>query len=175
MNILKSAFGHYEPTGDPADADCVIGHSFGTLIGKGTANQALADFIVKTADGRPVIADVVLADSFPYGRDGGAVDFVAEGVISNLVASRGGSWNTLLFANSVMENEGYSRPLMVAQAHHIGRVAMQARKLHMDAIIPEALPETFDVDSDQIWTRSLAMWVPRETIGSLVLKTQGKL
>lgn len=173
MNILKSALGHYEAVGNAADADCVIGHSFGTLIGKGTANQDLADFILKNADGRPVIADAMLADSFPYGRS--AVDFVAEGPISNLTASEGGSWNTLLFANSVMNNEGLSRPLMIAQAHHIGRVAMQAKKLGMESIVPENLPGTFDADSNQIWTRSLAMWVPREVLGSFVLKKQGKL
>jgi 4-alpha-glucanotransferase len=64
---------------------------------------------------------------------------------------------------------------MIAQAYHIGRVAMQAHKLHMDAIIPADLPDGFDQQSDQVWTRSRNMWVPREVLGSLVLKAQGRL
>lgn len=172
MNILLSALGRYEAVGNPADADCIIGHSFGTLTGEGSANRALANFIVENSNERPIIADRMLVDAFPQPS---TVAKIVEGSISDAVGSGVGSWGTLVSALEFMEENELNRPLMVAQAHHIGRVVMQAKKLGMESIVPAGLPEQFDPGSDQLWTRSLGFWVPREIIGSAVLKLQGKL
>jgi len=173
MNIIRSALGHYETIGNPDDADCVIGHSFGTLTGEGSANRALAHFILDNAAGRPVVADHMLVNSFLHGDD--TVSYVIDGPIVNYVGQGVGSWGTLVGAKAFMEQEGLNSALMVAQKHHIGRVMMQAKKLNMLTIAAPNLPGHFDPDSDQIWTRSLAMWLPREIIGSLVLRAQHKL
>ena len=173
MNIVSSAFGHYEAVGNPAYADCVIGHSFGTLTERGSVNRALAEYILEHGDDRPVIADRMLVDAFPN-RDED-VEKVVEGPISNGRGQGVGTWGTLVEAKAYMEREGLKRPLMVAQAYHIGRVVMQSHKLGMDPIVPSDPPSFFDRDSEQRWTRSLGMWVPREVIGSLVLRAQKKL
>ncbi|QQS20119.1 hypothetical protein IPL85_01540 [Candidatus Saccharibacteria bacterium] len=173
MNIIISALGRYEVNGKPDDADVVVGHSFGTLIGEGSANRAIADFALQAANGRPIVADRMLVNAFP--NSGEDVDHVVEGPISNGVGQGVGSWGTLVAAKAFMEREGLSSALMVGQAHHIGRVAMQAKRLGIHSIIPANLPNRFDPESEQRWTRSLGMWLPREVVGSLVLRLQNKL
>ena len=173
MNIVKSALGYYETAGNPGDADVLVGHSFGTLIDEDSANRAIADFVLRVADGRPIVADRMLVDAFPHGNED--VDKVVEGPISNGVGQGVGSWGTLVEAKAFMEREGLKTALMVGQAHHIGRVAMQAKKLGIHSIVPANLPNRFDPESGQRWTRSLSMWLPREVIGSFVLRAQKKL
>lgn len=173
MNIVRSALGHYEPVGNPETADCVVGHSFGTEIGRGSVNRSLAEFILAHNEDGPIIADRMLADAFPKGLR--QVDEVVEGPISDTVGRGVGSWGTLVHAKSFMEQLGLKEPLMVAQACHIGRVVKQSSRLGMAPIVPAGLPAGFDKDSEQIWTRSRALWLPREVFGSLVLKAQHKL
>lgn len=168
-----SAIGRYEVTGEVAQGDCVIGHSFGTSLKDGGVNAALADFILANVGDRPVIADRMLADAFPNGDND--VAHVVEGEISNGVGQGVGSWGTLLEAKDFMKLNGLESALMVGQAQHIGRVAMQAKKLRISTVIPKDLPRIFEPSSDQRWTRSLGMWVPREIVGAVVLKAQKKL
>ncbi len=173
MNIIGAALGSYEITVNSLEADCLVGHSFGTPTESGSVNHALAEQILLQSDERPVIVDRTLADAFPE-RDI-MVDYIVEGPISNTTGTQGGTWQTLLGARDFMKQEGLSVALMFAQANHIGRVLMQAEKLGIDYVVPENLPRNFDAHSEQWWTRSKSLWVPREVIGSLVLKAQKKL
>ncbi len=173
MNIVSSALGHYEVTGDPHSAEVIIGHSFGTQVGEDSTNRSIANFILQNAGDRPIVADRTLANAFP-GRDED-VDLIVEGAVSNGVGQGVGSWGALVGAKSFMERENLKTALMVGQAHHIGRVVMQAEKLGIASIVPVNLPNRFDPESEQRWTRSLRMWLPREIIGSLVLRVQGRL
>lgn len=173
MNIVRSALGRYEASGDPETADVVVGHSFGTVTDVNGANGEIARFILRNASGRPTVADRVLVDAFP-GRDED-VDLVVEGSISNAVGVGVGSWGTLVAAKAFMEREGLKTALMVGHAHHIGRVAMQASKLEISSVIPANLPSSFDRESQQRWTRSLGWWLPREVLGSFVLRLEHKL
>lgn len=173
MNILKSATGHYDQLGNPADADVIIGHSFGTSTHHESPNGRLARFILDSEDGQPVVVDRTLAEAFPKSH---LIDVVVDGAVSDVLGSTGGSWEILEVAKEYMDTEGLAHPLMVAQAFHIGRVAMQAKKIGMaDIIVPANLPTAFDKVSDQVWTRSSALWVPREIAGSFVLRHQHKL
>lgn len=173
MSIIGSALGHYEAIGNPADADVLIGHSFGTLINRDSTNGSIADFILQNADNRPVVADRMLVNAFPD-RDA-AVDHVVEGTISNGFGQGVGTWGTLVEAKAFMKQEGLTTALMVGHAHHIGRIMMQAQKLGIGSVVPIGLPDRFDPGSDQRWTRSIRMWVPREVIGSVVLRAKKKL
>jgi hypothetical protein len=171
--ILRSALGHYEVTGNPRDADCIIGHSFGTSLGEGSPNCSLADFILGHAEKRPIIADRTLADAFP--DDSQQVRHVVEGSISTFFGGGVGAWGTLLEAKRIMEDEEWQLALMVAQAHMIGRAAMQADKLGIGFVVPADLPHQFDRGSKQLGTKSELLWVPREVVGSLALRAQEKL
>ncbi|MGB4957267.1 MAG: hypothetical protein WBO49_02370 [Candidatus Saccharimonas sp.] len=173
MNILKSATGHYETAGNSADADVIIGHSFGTSTHRESPNGALAQFILDHEDGQPIVVDRTLADAFPKSTQ---LDLIIEGAVSNTTGSVGGSWGILIGAKEFMDQTESVQPLMVAQAFHIGRVAMQAEKIGMhNVIIPEQLPDIFDKESEQFWTRSSSLWIPREVVGSFKLRGQGKL
>lgn len=171
--IRNSANGHYESVGDIRDAEVIIGHSFGTSTHVDSPNGALAKFILAHENGQPIAVDRPLASAFPRSTQ---IDLVVEDTISNVTGSEGGTWMILSQTKEFMDEHELSRPLLVAQSHHIGRVAMQARRLGMiDPIIPAGLPGNFDKNSDQPWTRSKHLWIPREVIGAYVLRHQGRL
>jgi hypothetical protein len=172
MNIVSSAFGHYEASGVPDEADVVVGQSFGTSTGRGSANRSLAAYIENVAGDRPILADRTLVDAF---CDPGRVDEVVEGAVSNTTGTEGGSWGILLRTKQFMEDNKLESQLLVAQRFHVGRVAMQAARLEIPTVIPHDLPDVFDHKSEQWWTRNKALWVPREIIGSFVLRSRGQL
>jgi hypothetical protein len=163
----------YETQGFIANADCVIGHSFGTSTGRDSVNEQLAWSMLWQANGRPKIADRTLVEAMPGGDS--RMAHIVEGDVTNIKAQGVGTWGTLVEAHQYMEEEGLSNPIMIAQAYHIGRVVRQAAKLGIASIVPKDLPEAFDKNSEQIWTRSAYLWVPFNALGSLLLKRRGEL
>jgi hypothetical protein len=173
MNIIESARGHYQPHGLINGADVIIGHSFGLATTPKSPNGRLAEFIMRNADDRPIIADQTLVDAFP---DPNVVDLAVGGPVSNTTGSEGGTWGVLLAAQEFMKENDLRRPLQVAQAYHIGRIGMQAEKLNMHSIIPSGLPRNFDHHAwKQWWTRNAALWFMREVPGSIALRRLGQL
>lgn len=51
MNIIESAFGKYEVSGTPTDADIIVGNSFGTSTHPESSNAAIARFILANEQG----------------------------------------------------------------------------------------------------------------------------
>lgn len=125
------------------------------------------------ADGRPMIADRTLVNALPNGAD--LMAHIVEGDVTNIKAQGIGTWGTLVEARQYMEENDLRRPIMIAQAYHIGRVVRQAAKLGITSIVPEDLPTEFDKNSNQIWTRSIVLWMPFNSLGSLLLKKRGQL
>lgn len=163
----------YKPSGNLLEADCVMGHSFGTSIGPGSVNALLGQQLLYHAQDRPLIADRTLVDAIPNGDSHMA--YTVEGEVTNIKAQGVGTWGTLVEALQFMEQEGLSSPLMIAQAYHIRRIVKQAAKLGISSLVPEGLPTEFDKNSDQIWTRSAGLWIPFNALGSLLLKKRGQL
>ncbi|HSX32514.1 MAG TPA: hypothetical protein VLF43_04570 [Candidatus Saccharimonadales bacterium] len=163
----------YEAQGNSAEADCLIGHSYGTSIHTGSVNHQLASVMQQHAHRRPLIADRTLVDAVPNGEADMA--YVVEGPVTNSKGQGVGTWGTLVEAQQYMEENGLSKAMMIAQAYHINRVVKQAAKLGMSSIVPEGLPTDFDRNSEQIWTRSPYLWIPFNTLGSLILKRRGQL
>ena len=173
MNILKSAIGHYEPTGKTEDAEVILGHSFGTSIHPKSPNGAIAQYILDHQDGQQIVVDQTLADAFPSST---RLDLIVEGEISNTIGSVGGTWSVLIKGKEYMDANELTNALIVAQKLHVGRVAMQAVKAGIENIIvPGDLPAILDIDSEQLFTRSEWLWVPREVLGSYILRLQHKL
>lgn len=154
-------------------ADCLMGHSFGTSTHETSVNAQLGRFMLAIANGRPMIADRTLVDAIPESEE--SMAFIVEGDVTNLKAQGVGTWGVLLAAREYMDAEGLRAPIMVAQAYHLPRVVKQAAKLGMQSIVPKGLPTDFDPDSAQIWTRSKYLWLPFNTLGSLLLKHRGQL
>jgi hypothetical protein len=103
------------------------------------------------------------------------VNKIIEGPRTNAIGQGVGTWGTSYGAKLFMEGKGLYLPLIAAQANHIGRVAMQAEKLEMPYVLPEDLPAAFEPESTQWQTRSLSAWIVWEMLGSVKLRSQGKL
>lgn len=172
MNIILSALGRVETTGMPSEGDIIVGHSYGTTHEPGSANNMLGLYIAEYAEGRPIFVDRNLADALPEGI---VADEIEEGEISTGTGGNTGTWGAWLHAREFMRQNGLETALVVAQRCHVGRVALQACKLGIPTVIPPGLPDVFDKHSDQWWTRSKTLWVPREVLGSFMLRKQGKL
>jgi len=175
MSLLGSALlGRYE-AGDSSQADCIIGHSFGTLTSAQSVNAALAKtaLVAGYSADKPLLADYVFAEALP--ADSPKPQLVVLGPLSTVLGSGTGTWGTLLSAREYMKYHELTKPLLIAQAFHVGRVAMQATKLGMQPILPPNLPRRFEAESAQPWTRSRLFWMPRELGGASILKLTGKL
>ena len=154
MNILHSALGRYEALVDPAQIDCVIGHAYGTSVDEDSVNRALAEFALANAAGTPIIADQTLTAAF---EDPGQVEFTTPTSIATTLGRGDGTWGTLVHAKQIMESQGLRRPLMVAQAHHIGRAVRQGHRLEIESVVLAGLPNMFDSGSEQLFTHSLGL------------------
>ncbi len=163
----------YEAQGNPADADCLVGHSFGSSIGNGSVNHQLGVMLLSLAESRPLIADRTLVNALPDGDSHMA--HIVEGPTTNMRAQGVGTWGTWLGAQQYMEEHELDKPMVIAQAYHLPRVVRQGAKLRITSIVPENLPTDFDKESDQLWTRSPYLWVPINALGSFLLKNRGQL
>ncbi len=183
MNLITSAWtGNYQASSPEAVAgvDCIIAQSFGASeTGPGRVNEELARLTFAFNELLlpyfvPVIAQQEVDDALQQTFDRPA-KFRVEGDPSTGLGGDLDSWGVLTQAKGFMEERGLNRPLIIAQAHHVTRVAMQAAKQDMIPAIPEGLPRIFDPESTQIWTRNRNFWAPREAVGSVVLKLTGRL
>jgi hypothetical protein len=163
----------YETRGNPADADCLVGHSFGSSVSECSVNNQLGNLMLSLADARPLIADRTLVNAIPEGDN--RMAHIVEGPATNMKAQGVGTWGTWLEARRYMEEHELSKPLVIAQAYHLPRVVKQGAKLGIISIVPENLPTDFDKESNQPWTRSPYLWIPFNALGSLLLKSRGQL
>ena len=182
MNEFKSAItGEYAPQGDPKNADCIIGLSFGAAENDpGYVNQLLADHILRVSKyileetniNLPLLLQQEIASAMP---DKVKTDFVIEGELSSITGKGLDSWAVLNQSLIYMKEHGLENPIIFAQAHHIGRIALQAARLGIFPIIVEDLTKEFDPESKQIWTRSKWLWIPRELLAITYLKATDRI
>ena len=173
MNHLRVAItGNCVPTGNPAEADCVQVHSFG----KGYVNRVLAFRALELAnDKATIMADRNVTEelndiSFPCG-------IALAGEIGNGITDwrPPGTWEALMEMRRIMNSRGWEHPILIAHAHHVGRITLQAKKLGMDPIVPTGLPHGFDNDSKQIWAQRRIFWIPYEFAATMKLKLADQL
>ena len=176
MNLVRSTlFGEYEPSGDINTADAIVGQDYGFRQNDpGLVNRNLAGFIY---DELPDDITTILQQDSAQALEelGRSPDVITRGDPSTSTGMQLDSWEVLSRALRAMNERGLSRPIIVGQAHQIGRLTLQAIKLGMNPIIPEGLPATFDHHSEQFWTRNAGAWAVRESIGVPYLKLRGKL
>jgi hypothetical protein len=171
--VPKSALGFYEASDNTENADIVVAHSFGTLITETSINRILADLALNQANGRPIVADRMLVNAVPGADE--LFDLVVDGPITNLIGQGVGTYGVLEPTGVFMRERDLKLALMIAQARHIGRVMLQAKRLGIDSIAPANLPSEFEPGSTQWGTRSSTEWLIREVVGAPVLKYQKKL
>lgn len=179
--------GDYEPVGWPSQAEIISLHEFGSAEDgfPGRVNLLLARFALNFQNGQgyrpPILGTRLMDDALRIESDGAiGVDYRVEDVVdgqsSTLLGAGIGTWGEALALEHVMRTEHLVRPLVVAQAWHVGRVCLQVRKAGVtDFIVPDGLPPEFAPGSEQIWTRNKHLWRIREALGVPVLRLTGKL
>lgn len=173
MNVILTALtGKYNQIGNPKEADCVIGFSFGAAEqDPGYVNKLLAEYIChRTSPELPLILQNEIADALPKICSRKPA-LKIEGQPSTISGQGLDSWEVLRRSFGYMKDKNIQRPLLIAQAYHVGRIALQAKKQGMDKmIVPEDLPDKFDPNSIQPWTTNRTKWAKREIIGLPYLK-----
>lgn len=175
MSFLNGVVGGYELRRQFDAPDLVIANSFGTCTGPESVNAWVKSFATRIANTHhvPIIMDLMV--DMGEGAMSEGMKLVVSGPISDIKGSGVGTWGVLERASTFMDVHGLNSPLIVGQAYHVNRIAMQAIKLGMDPIVLPGMTRQFDTGSKQIWTRSPALWIPRELLGAVVLKRQAKL
>ena len=158
-----------------AQAEYVSAHEFApTRDGFGAVNIALAEYIAQNYSHLPIFAahriTSALKEVAPEIEVAGNFTLIS----SNSTASRGGAWEEFEQIKALNANN-WENPLLIAQRHHVGRVALQARRFGMSPAIPADLPDMFDPLSEQWWCRNIPAWVVREILGAPVLRLRGQL
>lgn len=164
--------GRYRPHGDPAAADCVIGFAFGVRGRKrpGVSNQRLAALILERWPRLPRVLQGEIAGAL---RDDGVPTFSID-----RHRQPGSYLDTREIAEQavqLMSEHGLSKPLILAQAHHLPRADAVCRLLGMKTIVPRGLSDVFDGRSAQRWTRNQPAWGVRETIAIAYYELRGWL
>lgn len=176
-----------EPTGgstNTVNTSALIGLSFSTAYhdSPGPVNEAIACTIAQSIAcgdiNQPVqlVLQQEVADAFDDLATGITVNYVVCGTPSNTLGGGIDSWDVLQAAKQYWRNEHAETTALFGQARHVGRVACQYEQLFGSRpIIPANLPDTYDPESPQWWTRTPTLWRVRETVGALALSVQGKL
>ncbi len=173
MNYIDLVRGVHPRDTTVLAAEVLVGNSFGTARHKNSVNDVLAGYLKKRAEGRPIIADTMLAQLIS-----GADVHEVRGDISNTTGEGVGSWGVEVAAKAFMDAHSLQVAEQVAHRRHIARVGMQAVKagILLNTFPEESeLPYWFDENSEQVWTRNRGLWMVREAIGIPVLRHQGKL
>ena len=177
MNLYRGMVGNYQIRRPCDDPDVLIMNSFGTVTNPWGVNARIKAFAARIAYAHkvPVITDARMEET--YGSLPPGFVFVVDGPISNRKGEGFGTFDVLEGAKGIMDAEGLTNPMLVGQACHVHRTALQAMsaKIKMDPIVPKGLPYQFDSHSEQIWTRSLPLWIAHEVIGAQVLRKRGQL
>ena len=169
--------GNYSPQGNVAEADCVIGHEFAYREnGFGNVNELLAEFIANRFSHLPLFLNHNIAGAIHTIDPVITPEAIFSGKSVDYTANSGeGTWGELMQARSLMNEQKFNKPVLVAQAYHVGRIVLQAKLLDMEPIAPEGLPADFDPESEQIWTRGPIAWAIREALGAPVLRHRKQL
>lgn len=164
FSLFVSALnGDYQPEGRIADADVVFALSMGYGLedgqpAPGGSNRRLAEYIFCNCRQMPVFAQEEIALELAKLGYPGVIRSFGE------IGERISSYELLSQMVAEMHDPGreYFEPVVVAAAHHVGRVVAIARRLHVEPIIPSGLPEAFDPSSAQRWTRGPILWILKE-------------
>ena len=173
--------GHYELKGKLADADCVIGPSFG-FRGKpgyghaepGLSNQDLAAVAAKYYGKLPKILQFELADAYQaHGKRPGEKVYTIK-----RHRKRGKYLDTrevLEQAKIIMQEHGFKTAVLLAHPNHMPRVQMCCDVLGINWV---ATPELrgaveFDPLSAQKWTRSIDQWRGYEPLALAFYRMKG--
>jgi len=157
--IEQATSGRYLPVGSSAEADCVLGFSFGYRvedgrITPGISNSQIADFAKKYS--LPKIFQFEIADAY-------AEQEPVERISENRSGGYLDTYEVALQARDLMTKKGYKQAILLAHPYHIPRASAICSKAGIEHSIPPGLEVIqFDPLSAQDWTQSSAHWNAKE-------------
>lgn len=144
-----------------------VAHSFGTFTGPNGQNDQIAARTIELAQELPIAADEVIAACMSgHGRP---PNYVIAGQSTNFLGWGLGTLGTLRGAREIIEQHGIVASAQVGHVLHLPRIMRGAQRLSMNPIAADGLPNGFDPESTQIWTRSRKLWEIRERVGAPLL------
>jgi hypothetical protein len=171
LGLFRQAWsGAYRPEGNADEADCLLAFSFGGVrqgdtIRPGASNAALARYAHEHFGHLPMILQGEIADACgprPSGPGTWRIDrhrCPGRYLDTHEVAVQ---------ARQIMARQGWEIAIVLAQSHHVPRVAAVCRKLGLGTVVPPGLEHIpFCPDSFQGWTRSRLRWIRRE-VGAIL-------
>jgi uncharacterized SAM-binding protein YcdF (DUF218 family) len=157
--------GRYAVRGETAQADCVLGLAFGLVrdglqIRPGASNIGLAQLARKHFARLPLILQGEVADAYGEPLPGIPLFRIDQHrqagkyLDTSEVAAQ---------ALEIMRQQGWRSAVLLAQAHHVPRVALVCQRLGLQTVVPPGLGEVgFCPNSSQWWTRGRLRWFVRE-------------
>ena len=150
--------GHYHVHGDVANADCVIGLSFGQRghrynIEPGLSNQDLAEFAKQHFADLPKTLQFEIADAY---AEIGGVDEVERISEHRKPGKYLDTREVVDQAKLIMDRHGWKTVVVLAHPMHLPRVDAVCRKLGMQTVAVPGLNGAIEFDplSTQSWTRN---------------------
>jgi hypothetical protein len=155
----------------------VIGHEFAAHTepdDPGRINIAVAQYIAEHYAQKRIYVAPTVARALHQVAPEVSLAGVFTDISANTLANHGGTWSELQQAKT-MQGEKWQHPILIGQANHVARIAMQARAVGMEPALPPNLPTGFDHNSYQWWCKNPLLWSLRESIGVFKLRRLGQL
>lgn len=163
--MVRGVSGIYELRLDVREADCVFGLGFGLRqtagnFKPGAGNEALAAYYHRSFPNLPVLMQDDLLEAVnrmqpPYGPLHTVEQFGTLG-------DRMTTYRLMKLMQRSMNDKGYERPVLLASSYQVPRAVAIAKKLGLELIVPYGLPDGFDPQSSQRWTRNAWRWALKE-------------
>lgn len=153
MNIMKKV-----------NADCVIALEFGRANSRSRINVNREIAELASSYGLPILAQELVAGfcNHPF-----AVISKNRGYLD--------TWEVLSKAKLLIDANDFENAILVVHKAHLKRAKKQAKKLNVQLLVSEKLPENWDSFSSQWWTRSKRSWSFHELYTVPYLFLSGKL
>lgn len=163
LEVIEEAWtGNYKTHGSLADADCVIGLSFGYRgkgknIQPGLSNEDLAAFAAKNFTDLPKILQFEIADAYESNGGMGKVLRVSKHRVAGKYLD---TREVVAQAKEIMRQRGWKTAVLLAHPYHMPRVQRVCNALKVRWVAVEGLQGSieFDLKSTQKWTRDLDHW-----------------
>lgn len=155
----------------------VIVHEFGAQADSGQigpVNLALAEFVADHYSYLPIFASRSVANGLEKVAPELVPAGIFDGTSTTTKGAEGGTWAELMIVKEQV-TETMERPIIVGQAFHVGRIALQAQKAGFSPLLPPNLPTIFDPESTQWWCRNKHAWALRELGGTVMLRRRGQI
>ncbi len=154
-------------------ADVLIGQSFGNRPNNdpGKSNKELARIAKRVHEkyGVPLVLQWEIADCINDVSKAGVVRKHQE---KNKYLD---TYEVIVQSKDICERSGWRKAIILAHPQHCWRCVMTAKKLGLDTLVVATKKVPYDHLSDQIWTRNVWIFIPRELISRLFYLLTGKI